>query len=181
MQYIGISGESYHPSNILLTNEPWKGRVLYTGPCGVTDHRVRVEPENRYIGIGTMSREGSSEVSYLWRAAPNTPFPRPKTSRVGEIGWRVPAHADWSMPNSGRQIMLGHFRQECEDRHSHLYQNAWYPGPEDEFPPESDAARVMNVYRPASSGWPYRSTPLYRRASGETEGNQQQLQTIQGQ
>jgi hypothetical protein len=29
--YIGISQEPCHPTNILWTDEPWKGRVLYTG------------------------------------------------------------------------------------------------------------------------------------------------------
>lgn len=31
MQYIGISDEPCHPTNILWTDEPRKGRVLYTG------------------------------------------------------------------------------------------------------------------------------------------------------
>lgn len=31
IRYIGISGEPCHPSNILWTDEPWRGRVLYTG------------------------------------------------------------------------------------------------------------------------------------------------------
>jgi len=29
--YIGISGEPCNPTNILWTDEPWRGRVLYTG------------------------------------------------------------------------------------------------------------------------------------------------------
>lgn len=151
VEYIGISQEPCHPTNILWTDEPWRGRVLYTGPDGNCDHRVAIEPEHRYVGIGTMSPEGTSEADYLWRAAPSTSFHRPKTSKVGEIGWSVPSYQDWTYPNTARQIMLGHFRQEAEDRHSHLYQNPWYPGPNDKFPPESDAAMVMNVYRNKNS------------------------------
>ncbi|XP_060578056.1 protein SPMIP2-like [Ruditapes philippinarum] len=129
--YIGISQEPCHPTNILWTDEPWKGRVLYTGPDGNCDHRVTVEPEHRYVGIGTMSEEGTSETDYLWRPAPSTPFHRPRTSKVGEIGWCVPNNQDWTPANTARQIMLGQFRQQVEDRHGHRFQNAWYPGPQD--------------------------------------------------
>lgn len=168
VRYIGISAEPCHPTNILWTDEPWKGRVLYTGPDGNCDHRVSVVPERRYVGIGTMSGEGTSETDYLWRAAPRTPFPRPRTGRVGEIGWSIPKHQDFSYANTARQIMLGHFRQDVEDRHSHKYQNPWYPGPNDVIPPDSDAALVMNVYKPRSA------QPFTRdqgsRESGSSEG-----------
>ncbi|XP_046577682.1 uncharacterized protein C4orf45 homolog [Haliotis rubra] len=153
-------------------------RMLFTGPDYNRDHRVTVQPENRMVGIGTMSQEGTSEVDYLWRAAPNTPFPRPKTCRVGEIGWGIEQFTDWSMPVTGRQVMMGEFRQELENRHAHKYQNPWYPGPNDEVDPNSDEARVMNVHRkrPATTGhktagtgsrqWRHRgrtpaATPLY--------------------
>nr|XP_011438176.1 uncharacterized protein C4orf45 homolog isoform X2 [Crassostrea gigas] len=134
--------------NIIESDEPWKGRMLFTGPDGNCDHRVTVETDHRYTGIGTMSVEGTSEANYLWRPATATPFPRPRTSNVGEIGWQVPQRTDWSLPITGRQIILGDFRQECENRHSHMYQNPWYPGPYDEIVPGSDASMVMNVYRP---------------------------------
>ena len=65
-----------------------------------------MEPEQRYVGIGTMSREGTSETDYVWRAAPGTPFPRPRTAGVGEIGWAVPDRQDWDYANSSRQIMV---------------------------------------------------------------------------
>ncbi|XP_061191314.1 protein SPMIP2-like [Saccostrea echinata] len=134
--------------NIIESDEPWKGRMLFTGPDGNCDHRVTVEPDHRHIGIGTMSVEGTSEADYLWRPASSTPFPRPRTANVGEIGWEVPRRTDWSMPLTGRQVILGDFRQECENRHSHLYQNPWYPGPGEEIIPGTDASMVMNVYRP---------------------------------
>ena len=67
---------------------------------------MSVEPEHRYVGIGTMSGEGTSETDYVWRAAPGTPFPRPRTAGVGEIGWAVPDRQDWDYANTSRQIMV---------------------------------------------------------------------------
>lgn len=80
--------------------------LLYIGPDGNCDHRVTVETDHRYTGIGTMSVEGTSEANYLWRPATATPFPRPRTSNVGEIGWQVPKRTDWSLPITGRQIIV---------------------------------------------------------------------------
>ncbi|XP_069124339.1 protein SPMIP2-like isoform X1 [Argopecten irradians] len=143
--------------NIIDSNEPWRGRMLFTGPDANRDHRVTVDQEHRHIGIGTMSAEGTGEADYIWRAGAQTPHPRPRSRMVGEVGWGVPYMTDWKMPRSGRQVVLGEFRQECEDRYSHLYQNPWYPGPRDDVTPGSDASLVMNVYRP-------RTTPGNTRA-----------------
>ena len=137
--------------NIIDGNEPWKGRMLFTGPDANKDHNMTIEQEHRQVGIGTMSFEGTSETDYLWRPATGTPFHRARSSKVGEVGWGVPKKTDWNVPQSGKQIMLGQFRQACENGHSHLYQNAWYPGPNDEIPETSDAALVMNVFRPKTS------------------------------
>ncbi len=80
--------------------------VFFPGPDGIRDHRMRVDLEHRYVGEGTMSEEGTSEVAYLWRAPKNMPHPRPKTACVGEVGWGVQEWADWSLPQSGRQIQV---------------------------------------------------------------------------
>jgi hypothetical protein len=80
--------------------------LWYLGPDWIRQHRVTVEPEHRNIGIGTMSREGTSEADYIWRPATATPFPRPRTYKVGEIGWQVPQRTDWSVPSTGQQIMV---------------------------------------------------------------------------
>jgi len=77
-----------------------------------------------------MSPEASSDTHYLYRAAPDCPHPPPKTARVGEVGWGVPKLSDQSLLKSGHQIMLKEFRQAAEDRHTHLYQNPYYPPPE---------------------------------------------------
>ncbi|XP_077999339.1 uncharacterized protein LOC144452171 [Glandiceps talaboti] len=107
-----------------------KGAVLFTGPDGIGDYRVQVVTHDRQVGIGTMSRESSSEAQYLLRAAPGTPHPRPKSRRVGEIGWGVPWYADRQLLGTDMQIKTGEFRQAAEDRHTHLYQNPWYPPPQ---------------------------------------------------
>ena len=76
------------------------------GPDGIRDHRVQVEEEHRYVGEGTNSPEGTSEVDYLWRAPRGIPYPRPKTARVGEVGWGIPQYADWSSTSTGVQIRV---------------------------------------------------------------------------
>ena len=80
--------------------------MCLAGPDGIGDHTSTVEPEHRYVGIGTMSCEGTSETEYCWRAAPGTPFPRPRTAAIGEVGWSVPDRQDWGYANTARQIMV---------------------------------------------------------------------------
>ena len=42
--------------------------LLYnTGPDGIRDHQASVLDPNTYVGIGTMSPEGTSDLNYLWR------------------------------------------------------------------------------------------------------------------
>ncbi|KAK2573002.1 Uncharacterized protein P5673_002024 [Acropora cervicornis] len=111
-----------------------RGEVLFTGklllynrPDGIRDHQATVLDPNTYVGIGTMSPEGTSNLNYLWRP-----------SRVGEIGWGLQFYTDYQLLRSGHQIKLGEFRQSTEDRHTHLYQNPWYPGPNDEKVKDTD-------------------------------------------
>lgn len=37
------------------------------GPDGIQDHQATVLDPNTYVGIGTMSPEGTSNLNYLWR------------------------------------------------------------------------------------------------------------------
>lgn len=67
---------------------------------------MTVNREHRQVGIGTMSREGTSETDYLWRPATGTPFHRPRTSKVGEVGWGIPNSTDWKVSRTGKQIMV---------------------------------------------------------------------------
>lgn len=39
----------------------------FTGPDGIRDHQASVLDPNTYVGIGTMSPEGTSDLNYLWR------------------------------------------------------------------------------------------------------------------
>lgn len=101
-------------------------RILYTGPDGRTDQKVDVQEDTHYVGIGTMSKEGTSDLQYLYRPErKNAPEILPKHQRVGAIGWGIPAYTDWSYPLSNHQLRRGEFRKSAEDRHTHLYQNPW--------------------------------------------------------
>ncbi|XP_039258360.1 protein SPMIP2-like [Styela clava] len=107
-------------------------RMLFTGPDGIRNQWVSVAADhNRYVGIGTMSPEGTSDLDYLYRPSPrDSPALRPKHRRVGEIGWGIPGYADRSVLHTGQQLKRGEFRQSAEDRHTHLYQNPWTPHPD---------------------------------------------------
>ena len=41
--------------------------IYNTGPDGIRDHQASVLDPNTYVGIGTMSPEGTSDLNYLWR------------------------------------------------------------------------------------------------------------------
>lgn len=45
-----------------------KGAVLFTGPDGLRDHRVKVE-DQCFVGNTTKSPEASGDLRYLYRAA----------------------------------------------------------------------------------------------------------------
>ncbi|XP_076819742.1 protein SPMIP2-like isoform X2 [Clavelina lepadiformis] len=109
---------------------PARSPGISKGPNGITNQRVHIEEEHRYVGIDTMSPEGTSEIAYLYRPDwRNAPAIRPKHKRVGEIGWGIPLHSDRSVLHTGQHIKRGEFRQSAEDRHTHLYQNPWTPLP----------------------------------------------------
>ncbi|XP_057312806.1 uncharacterized protein C4orf45-like [Hydractinia symbiolongicarpus] len=136
-------------SDRFYTKPCGKGRVLFTGPDGLCDHRVKVLEPARYVGIGIMSPEGTSELSYLWRAAATTSHPLPRSKRVGEIGWKVQSCDDVELPENCHQIMRGEFRQFGEDRHTHLYQNPWLPKPQS----SKDAKVVEHVNNPLQASF----------------------------
>ncbi|XP_002737545.1 protein SPMIP2-like [Saccoglossus kowalevskii] len=152
-----------------------KGAVLFTGPDGIDDYRVNVVRDGRHVGIGTMSREGSSELKYLYRAALRTPHPRPKSSQVGEIGWGIPSYTDRRLLRTGMQIKTGEFRQAAEDRHTHLYQNPWYPPPQRSASQASQSPllpyrpKTVHDFRQNDSHHHHRSShPLSRPSTAST-------------
>lgn len=59
--------------------------------------------DDRMVGIGTMSPEGTSELRYIWRGAAGTPPPKSRSQWVGEIGWFMP-FIDMQNMRTGHQI-----------------------------------------------------------------------------
>lgn len=106
-------------------------RMLFTGPDGIGDYRAKNADFPHHIGEGELSREATSRLDYLYRAAPGSPAPRPKHCYVGGVGWGV---LEYSVLNSrtlksNMQFKLVNFRQACEDKVTHRYQNPWQPSP----------------------------------------------------
>ncbi|XP_067654438.1 uncharacterized protein [Haliotis asinina] len=66
---------------------PFSGPVMFTGPSGLRDQRVKVHNNFQSVGIGARSMEMTNNVSYLNRSPPGSQFPRAKHGQIGEIGW----------------------------------------------------------------------------------------------
>lgn len=108
-----------------------KGQVLFTGPSGIRDYKVNVVTDDRMVGIGTMSPEGTSALQYIWRGTPGVAPPRRRSQWVGEIGWFIPPFHDTKNTMSGNQIQLRVFRKAQEEKYTHRFQEPWYPSPND--------------------------------------------------
>ncbi|XP_072051547.1 uncharacterized protein [Amphiura filiformis] len=106
-----------------------KGQVLYTGPSGIRDYKVNVVTDDRMVGIGTMSAEGSAEINYIWREAPGTAPPIRRSAFVGEVGWLIPQFKDWRSFTSGHQITQSEFSKAQDEKFTHRWQEPWYPSP----------------------------------------------------
>ncbi|XP_060591661.1 uncharacterized protein LOC132746427 isoform X2 [Ruditapes philippinarum] len=65
----------------------YTGPVLFTGPSGLRNQRVKTESEFVLVGESDNSTEITSQMGYLNRAAPGAEFPKAKNGQVGEIGW----------------------------------------------------------------------------------------------
>jgi len=103
-------------------------RIHFTGPDGLGDYRAQVCEDDHYVGVGTMSPEGTSDLKYLYRPdEKDPPLILPKYTRVGAIGWGIPNFTDWSYPQSSHQFRRGEFRTAAEDLHTHRFQNPWMP------------------------------------------------------
>ena len=134
---------SHTNSHIQHSNTPWFDpvpskdhgqRILFTGPDGMKDQEMSIAEEYRYIEIGTMSKEGTSELDYLYRQGPNPKGQsyfamKRKHQQIASVGWRH-EDADFlnkKMSNEGNNHMhRGEFRQEAENRNTHLYQSPYY-------------------------------------------------------
>uniref|UniRef100_A0A8C5LV09 Sperm microtubule inner protein 2 n=1 Tax=Leptobrachium leishanense TaxID=445787 RepID=A0A8C5LV09_9ANUR len=121
------------PGTAILSSKPagTGQRMIFTGPDNIGDYRPKHADFTRYVGEFIPLEEGTSDADYLYRAAPNTPHPRPKEMYVGGIGWGVSAFSYLNRREliSDFQIKLCGFRQACEDTISHRYQTPWNPPP----------------------------------------------------
>lgn len=64
----------------------YAGPIIYTGPSGLRDQRVRTE-EFIFVGEAANSTEITTHMAYLNRPAPGESFPKAKNGQAGEIGW----------------------------------------------------------------------------------------------
>ncbi|WAR03187.1 hypothetical protein MAR_009745 [Mya arenaria] len=93
----GADGKKHTTSNgtaratpVTPAHKSWtafQGPVLYTGPSGLRDQRVRTGHEFLVTGENEASSEITSQMGYLNRAAQGQAFPKAKNGQVGEIGW----------------------------------------------------------------------------------------------
>ncbi|PIK36425.1 hypothetical protein BSL78_26741 [Apostichopus japonicus] len=137
-----------------------KGQRLFTGPGGVRDYRAHVVTDDRMVGIGTMSPEGTSELRYIWRGATGTPPPKPRSKWVGEIGWFMP-FTDIQNMRTGHQINLATFRHAQEDKYTHRFQEPWYPSPNH---PNYSKGFPFTKGRPTSTVFQNSSQPNYAQS-----------------
>ncbi|XP_035829050.1 uncharacterized protein C4orf45 [Aplysia californica] len=94
--------------NVFPYAYPSSGNVTFTGPDGLRDYRPHMITDPHQVGVGDQSTEHSGDVAYVFRPAPGTPMPRPRSCIPGEIGWGIPTLTDWATPNTGQQIMGTH-------------------------------------------------------------------------
>ncbi|XP_026796608.2 uncharacterized protein C4orf45 homolog [Pangasianodon hypophthalmus] len=102
-------------------------RILFTGPDGVGNYRVRLCDFPHSIGIGALSSEATGDLNYLLRPAPCAPAPLPKHCYVGGVGWGIEHGLRLNARTllSNTQIKRSEFRSAMEDRISQIFQNPW--------------------------------------------------------
>ncbi|KAM9833158.1 protein SPMIP2-like [Syngnathus typhle] len=90
-------------------------RIIFTGPDGFGDYRPRSN-QSPNVGMGALSPGATSDLSYLWRAAPAAPPPLPKNGYVGEVGWcwQYNSMLNHNTLRSGMQIRKSITRMEVE-------------------------------------------------------------------
>ncbi|XP_052470340.1 uncharacterized protein C4orf45 [Carassius gibelio] len=62
-------------------------RILFTGPDGIGDFLPRLDSFPHSIGVGPLSPDATSDLSYLFRPPPHTSPPLPRHCFVGDVGW----------------------------------------------------------------------------------------------
>ncbi|XP_038156780.1 uncharacterized protein C4orf45 [Cyprinodon tularosa] len=107
------------------SGEPQYGqRIIFTGPNGIGDYRPRSNYEPLYVGVGGVSPEATSDLGYLWRAAPHAAPPAPRQSSVGEVGWgwQYNQLLNGDRLLSNMQIKKSELRLTLEERVSQRFQ-----------------------------------------------------------
>eukprot|EP00111_Clytia_hemisphaerica_P003167 TCONS_00009028-protein len=89
-------------SNLINIKKDGKGPVLFTGPDGICDHNTQVLGPTEFVGIGTMSPEGTSNLAYLWRPATCTNRRRTTYGKANwdQTGWHLQIKKDEKRANS---------------------------------------------------------------------------------
>ncbi|XP_012407593.1 uncharacterized protein C4orf45 homolog isoform X2 [Sarcophilus harrisii] len=108
-------------------------RIIFTGPDGIKDYKAKCPANTTYTGEKRPVLGATSDLNYLWRAAPKRSFaPIQKHFYVHEIGWGIPELSciNESRLTTGVNIKRGEFRKRVEEIISHRYQNPWYPKPQ---------------------------------------------------
>ncbi|KAG7328894.1 hypothetical protein KOW79_007068 [Hemibagrus wyckioides] len=95
-------------------------RILFTGPDGIGNYRVRLcdFPHS----IGALSSEATGDLNYLFRPAPRAPAWLSKHCYVGGVGWGIEHGLRLNTRSllSNTQIKRSEFRSAMEDRISQI-------------------------------------------------------------
>ncbi|KAF7707023.1 uncharacterized protein LOC124386372 [Silurus meridionalis] len=65
------------------------GQILFSGPDGIGNYRVRQYDFHNSIGIVDLPAEATGDLNYLFRPASGAPPPLPRHCYVGEVGWGI--------------------------------------------------------------------------------------------
>ncbi|XP_026136501.1 uncharacterized protein C4orf45 [Carassius auratus] len=96
-------------------------RILFTGPDGIGDFRPRLDYFPRSIGIGPLSPDATSDLSYLFRCAPDAIPPLPKHCYVGEVGWGLQYSTALNRPTviNNKHSEFNRFQSAMQDEETH--------------------------------------------------------------
>ncbi|KAK2839045.1 hypothetical protein Q7C36_013859 [Tachysurus vachellii] len=106
-------------------------RILFTGPDGIGNYRVRLCDFPHSIGIGALSSEATGDLNYLFRHAPCALPWLPKHCYVGGVGWGIEHGLRLNARSllSNTQIKRSEFRSVMEDKISQIFQTSWQATP----------------------------------------------------
>ncbi|XP_037531399.1 uncharacterized protein C4orf45 [Nematolebias whitei] len=106
-------------------NQQCGQRMIFTGPDGIGDYRPRSNYFPLYVGVGATSPGATTDLSYLWRAAPHSHPPMPRRRYVGEVGWGWQHNQllNYDVLLSNTQIKKTEIRVALEDKVTQKFQN----------------------------------------------------------